>query len=128
MKIVADASAILAILFDEPDSKICLAKLLSASDVMISPVNWWEVQVRMRSKYGEAGETMAEDWMTRNGIMIESITAEQARIAVSASVNFKGRPARLNLGDCFAYALARAKKAPLLYKGEDFVHTDVEPA
>ena len=65
------------------------------------------------------------------GVTIEPVTAEQAAIARGAYRDFgKGRshPAQLNVGDCFAYALAVTTGDSLLFKGEDFTHTDVQPA
>src|SRR5262249_60411163 len=64
-------------------------------------------------------------------MVIEPVTEAQARIAREAYRDFgrgSGHPARLNFGDCFAYALARQTGQPLLFKGDDFVHTDVTPA
>ena len=63
--------------------------------------------------------------------MIEPVTEAQARIAREAYRDFgrgSGHPARLNFGDCFAYALAKAMNEPLLFKGDDFTHTDLTPA
>jgi ribonuclease VapC len=65
------------------------------------------------------------------GIVIEPVTEQQARIAREAYRDFgrgSGHRAKLNFGDCFAYALAKALNEPLLYKGTDFSHTDVMPA
>ena len=128
MSIAADASALLAILLAEPDADLYLAKLVAARAVWISPVNWWEVQVRMQSLYGEAGEKSAAIWMAKLGIAVEPITERHAAIALAAFARFHGRPARLNMGDCFAYALAQAKDVPLLYKGGDFAKTDIASA
>jgi ribonuclease VapC len=63
-------------------------------------------------------------------VEIAAVDAELARLAADAFARFgKGRHrAGLNYGDCFAYALAKARRAPLLFKGDDFVHTDIEPA
>ena len=127
MNIVADASALLAILLGEPDGDQYLSKLLIASIVWISPVNWWEVQVRMRVRYGGAGEASSAKWMKQVGIVLEPVTLRHAEIATAAYARYRGRPAKLNLGDCFAYALARTKDVPLLYKGDDFGHTDLRP-
>jgi len=72
-----------------------------------------------------------EEIIERYDIDIEYVTAEQARIARQAYRDFgkgSGSPAQLNFGDCFSYALARVKREPLLFKGDDFVHTDVRPA
>jgi ribonuclease VapC len=74
---------------------------------------------------------MLDDLLENSKIMIEPVTAEQARIARQAYREFgkgSGHRAGLNFGDCFAYALARVKREPLLYKGDDFVHTDVRSA
>ncbi len=128
MNLVADASAVLAVLLDEADADVYVSKLLLAGKVWISPVNWWEVQVRMRSIFGEAGERAASRWMGEIGIMVEPLTDAHAQLALSAHVRFRGRPARLNMGDCFAYALAKANDAPLLFKGGDFGNTDVRSA
>jgi ribonuclease VapC len=128
MNIVADASALLAILLAEEDGEQYLSRLLVAGAVWISPVNWWEVQVRMRSLYGDAGEASTVKWMTQLGIEVVPITLRQAEIALAAYARYRGRPAKLNMGDCFAYALANEKDAPLLYKGNDFGKTDVRPA
>lgn len=82
----------------------------------------------MRSLYGEAGEQAASRWMSELGITVEPVTAAQVELALGAHSRFRGKPARLNMGDCFAYALAKAKAAPLLYKGDDFGNTDVRSA
>lgn len=122
---VADASAVLAILLGEADSERHLTRFLAAHVIWISPVNWWEVQVRMRSRYGAEGEVLARQWMTQMGIVMEPVNVAQADTALDAHTRYHGRPARLNLGDCFAYALAKAKDAPLIYHGNDFSATDV---
>jgi len=71
-----------------------------------------------------------ETFIRRLAITVTPFDAEQARRAVEARLRFgKGRhPARLNLGDCFSYALAKTRKAPLLYVGDDFTRTDIEAA
>jgi ribonuclease VapC len=128
VNIVADASALLAVLLGESDAEQYLSKLLVAGTVWISPVNWWEVQVKMRVRFGVAGETSTAKWMTQVGIAVEPVTIQHAEIALAAFARYRGRPAKLNMGDCFAYALAQAKDAPLLYKSGDFGNTDLRPA
>ncbi len=128
MRIAVDASALLAILLDEPDAEVYLSKLLTATTAWISPVNWWEVQVRMGARYGEAGEAKSAAWMESVGIAVEPVTLAQAKLAATTFARYRGRPARLNMGDCFAYALARTKVVPLLFKGDDFEQTDVNGA
>ena len=74
---------------------------------------------------------MLDDLIENSKITIEPVTEEQARIARQAYRDFgkgSGHRASLNFGDCFVYALARVKREPLLYKGDDFVHTDVRSA
>lgn len=128
MTLVVDASALLAILLNEPDAEFYLSKLLLAGTPLISPVNWWEVQVRMQSLYGAAGEKKSAEWMASLNIAVEPVTPGHAQIALEAFGRYRGRPARLNMGDCFAYALAQGREAPLLYKGGDFSATDVMTA
>ena len=72
-----------------------------------------------------------DDFVQESAITIESVTVDQARIARDAYRDFgegSGHPAALNFGDCFAYALARSTGEPLLFKGNDFSHTDVKSA
>lgn len=128
MRIAVDASALLAILLNEPDAEVYLSKLLSAATAWISAVNWWAVQVCMRVRYGAAGEAKSAEWIEGIGLVVEPVTPAQAKIAVDAFARYQGRPARLNMGDCYAYALAQAKGVPLLCKGNDFARTDVETA
>ena len=125
VEIVVDASALLAILLGESDAHVYSAKLLAASRAWISPVNWWEVQVRMRTLYGPAGEAQSAAWMVNSGVEIEPVTARHAQLALDAFARYRARPAALNMGDCFAWALATAKNLPLLFKGSDFSHTDL---
>ena len=128
MRLVADASALLAVLLAEPDAEVMQSKLAAATKAWISPVNWWEVQVRMHAIYGEAGVSASVRWMETIGLIVEPVTLAQANTALSAYARYHGRPARLNLGDCFAYALAREKDVPLLFKGGDFPQTDIKSA
>jgi ribonuclease VapC len=72
-----------------------------------------------------------DDVIDEIGIVIEPVTVEQAKIARQAYRDYgkgSGHPANLNFGDCFSYALAREKREPMLWKGDDFGHTDLRPA
>ncbi len=91
-------------------------------------MNWWEVMVRVRTVMGEAGELLAQNLMSAKGIEIALIGPKDALAAFEAFKRYRGRPARLNMGDCFAYALAKQKDMPLLFKGNDFAATDVKVA
>lgn len=126
MNLVVDASALVAIAFREPEEPVFTEILLRASGKVMSPVNFWEALVRVRSAYGVAGAEMVEDLMKAFAITVEPVTERHARLAVEAFARFgKGQPAKLNLGDCFAYALAQDFARPLLFKGLDFPQTDI---
>lgn len=126
---VVDASALLAILFTEPERRAFSLALNHASSALLSPVNWYEAAVNAES-YGTPEVKALESLIQRIGIQIVPIDEGQMQLAHAAWRKYgKGRhKARLNMGDCFAYALAKHTGEPLLYKGNDFVHTDVKSA
>lgn len=126
---IVDSSAVLAILFNEPDAAIYATAIASAATCRISAANYVETAVVVESQ-STAGGRQFDTFMRRAGIAIEPVTEEQALLARQAYADFgKGRhPAGLNFGDCFAYALAKAMREPLLFKGNDFSRTDVEAA
>ena len=127
--ITVDASAILAILLQEPDGADLKAAIFASGGGVISPVNHWEVLVRARTARGEGGRALAEGLMDTLGVMTTPAGADDARRAADAFERFgKATPAKLNLGDCFAYALAAKEGGGLLYKGDDFPKTDVVSA
>lgn len=96
---------------------------------VISPVNWWEVAVRAHTVKGDQGVGIIESILSRLNTRIAPSDEAQARTAFDAHVRFgRGTPAALNLGDCFAYALATAEGDGLLFKGEDFPRTDIRSA
>jgi ribonuclease VapC len=95
----------------------------------MSPVNFWEVLVRAHATDGSIGVMNAERVMRSFVIQVVPMDLETARIAADAFARFGKRAAGgLNLGDCFAYALAMQRGAPLLFKGIDFTKTDVASA
>lgn len=123
---VVDASALIAILAKEPDWRDISLRLKRAAMARISAVNWYETAVNAE-KYGASNLKALESLMKTAGIEIVSVDEEQTRLAHAAWRKYgKGRhEARLNMGDCFAYALAKSLNEPLLFKGDDFPHTDV---
>lgn len=128
---IVDASAILAMLFKEPEEYSFADHIGGCADeTVISPVNYLEVSLRIDR--GETPELSAalDPLLESPGMRIATITPDQARLAREAYRRYgKGNhPARLNLGDCFPYALAMARGEPLLFKGDDFRQTDVEAA
>jgi ribonuclease VapC len=126
--IVVDASALVAILAGEPEADAFI-KLLVETPSLLSPLGFWETTVAARRVLGPDGQQSLLALMDALRIEITAAGGETARIAVEAETRFgKRTPARLNLGDCFAYALAKERNLPLLYKGDDFSWTDIEPA
>ncbi len=128
---IVDASALLAILLEEPDGDAMEDALLAprTSHVM-SPVNYLEAAIRADSLAGSAKGAELDRLLSDLAIEVVPATPEQAQLAREAYRRFgKGNhPAKLNIGDCFAYALSKARGEALLFKGNDFTLTDVEPA
>ena len=128
--IVVDASAICAIVFREPEREQLLQRLIEAGQGIISPLNHWEVMVSVTQRERGATPAMVRDLLASTEVGVAPIGSLEADEAFSAWRTFgKGRhPAQLNLGDCFAYALAKSRDLPLLFKGEDFAMTDIRSA
>ena len=126
--IVVDASALVAVLLDEPEKRQILT-LLATEEAAMSPIGYWEAHTQIHGLRGNDGATDLDALLANFGIQITPITAATAKLAVQAQIAFgKRTPAKLNLGDCFADALAKESDAPLLFKGDDFGRTDVRPA
>ncbi|HEX3883197.1 MAG TPA: type II toxin-antitoxin system VapC family toxin [Stellaceae bacterium] len=128
---IVDASAIVAILFAEPEAVACADAIAAAGQRRISAVNFLEAAIVIDGKRDPVVSRRFDEFMNSAAISIEPVDEEQARVARAAYRDFgrgSGHPARLNLGDCFAYALARCRGEELLFKGNDFIHTDLTPA
>jgi len=124
---VVDTSALVAILFGEPDAEMFASALEVASTRLISAVTRVELSCVVEGRKGEPGRQDLERLLAGVGCEIVSVTPGHAGIAIDAFRRFgKGRHrAGLNIGDCFSYALAAATDLPLLFKGDDFTHTDI---
>jgi ribonuclease VapC len=128
---IVDSSALVAILKREPEQAAFSALLEAASDLHISAATYLETAMVIDRPRDPGIGRMLDDVIERSRIIIEPVTAEHARIARQAYRDYgrgSGHPANLNFGDCFSYALARARREPILFKGDDFVHTDLRPA
>lgn len=125
--IVVDTSALVAILLGEPDAERFAQTLASARLRLLSAVSRVELSFVIEGRKREAGRIDLERLLNEGAFEIVSVTPEHAEIAISAFRRFgKGRHrAGLNIGDCFSYALSVASGHPLLFKGDDFVHTDI---
>lgn len=127
--IVIDASALVAILLDEPEADLFREFLLMRPGATLSPIGYWEAATRLRSVRGDDGVSELDIVIDRLRIVIAPATERTTRLACGAERAFgKRTPARLNLGDCFAHALATELSVPLLYKGDDFSRTDIKRA
>ncbi|GES49640.1 twitching motility protein PilT [Rhizobium sp. NBRC 114257] len=132
---IVDASAIIAIMFEETEAPDCMMALQTDAQRLISAVNYVEAGTVMagRIKEGDRHEAIADldEFLTEFRIEIASIDENLARAAMKARVEYGkdfGTRGGLNFGDCFAYALAKRHSAPLLYVGDDFALTDVRSA
>jgi ribonuclease VapC len=125
--IAVDTSALMAIALDEPVAEACMAALEAEDEILISAGTLAEVLIVSARR--RVGAKMAEvlDGFDLNIVPVTPAAAR--RIGEAYSRWGRGmHPAALNFGDCFAYALARATGEPLLFKGDDFRHTDIMPA
>jgi ribonuclease VapC len=128
-----DAYALCAVLLREVDGAEFLSAMLGSPFSLTSPVAVYEATVALaRTLDGDISLAHGQviHLLDACGIQIVAIDAAVATAALDAFARFgKGRhPARLNMGDCFAYACARLHEAPLLFKGDDFAQTDVVAA
>jgi ribonuclease VapC len=126
---VIDASGLLAILLDEPERRAFNEAIEAADARAMSVATLVELSIVLESRSGAEGLRDLDLFVVRAGIELVPVDLEQAHEARRAFSRFgRGRhPAGLNYGDCFAYALARVRGEPLLFKGEDFSQTDVLP-
>jgi ribonuclease VapC len=127
--IVVDTSALIAILREETDSAELAAALGKAGRRLISAGTMLEAGLVTVHRADEHARLM--QLVERAQLEVVAIGAAEVESGIQAARRF-GRgskhPAKLNFGDCFAYALARTWNLPLLFKGDDFIHTDIEPA
>ena len=128
-----DASALTALLTDEDEARELLARLQQTERRLTSPLAMWETAIAVARILGLAIEDAAEaieSYLALMDIKTVAVPPETARLALDAFARYgKGRhSARLNFGDCFAYACARHFGEPLMFKGADFPQTDIEAA
>ncbi|QAU48719.1 type II toxin-antitoxin system VapC family toxin [Bradyrhizobium guangzhouense] len=128
---IVDTSALIAILRNEPEAQRCALAIESHPIRRISAANFVEAAVVIDASRDPIASRRFDELMKEAQISIESVTQAQAQVAREAYRDFgkgSGHPARLNFGDCFAYALAKSTGEPLLFKGDDFIHTDIVSA
>ncbi|HEX6142598.1 MAG TPA: type II toxin-antitoxin system VapC family toxin [Geminicoccaceae bacterium] len=127
---VIDTSAIVAILFDEPERRRFNEAIEAHAVRLISAATLLESSIVVEGRSGEAAGRELDLLLHRARFVTVPVDAGQVDLARHAFRRFgRGRhPAALNFGDCFSYALALERRLPLLFKGDDFSRTDVEPA
>ena len=127
---ILDTSALMAILQREPEAAAFGDAVSRADRVAIAAPTLVELGMVAEGRAGEAVRARIDRLVQSMKVEVVPFTAEHASAALDAWRRYgKGRhPAGLNLGDCFAYALAVARDEPLLFKGEDFARTDVKAA
>jgi ribonuclease VapC len=127
---IVDSSALISVIFNEADEDRFVTAMIDAPLVRMSAANWLEAAIVVDARRDPNVEVRFDEVIRTLGIQIAPVTEGIALHARRAYVQF-GRgnhPARLNYGDCFAYALAKVEREPLLFKGNDFAQTDIEPA
>jgi ribonuclease VapC len=129
MRLAVDTSAIIAVIRSEPEASHILDVLGSAEQRLLSAATLLEASMVTASRVSETERL--DIFVQRAALEIVPFSAGEASIGAEAFRKFgkgSGHPAKLNFGDCFAYALAKSRNLPLLFKGDDFVHTDIRPA
>jgi ribonuclease VapC len=128
---ILDSSALVAILLNEEDGE-ALSRVLDGPEVVrMSAASYLETSIVIDKYKDVALSARLDDTILDSEIVVEPVTPEQARMARQAYRDYgkcSGHPAQLNFGDCFSYALARVKREPILFKGDDFCHTDLRLA
>jgi ribonuclease VapC len=128
---VIDTSAIFAAIAEEADSRDYRLAIKTAPIRLVSAVTLLETRIVLYSRIGESAIDMLDELVERAQIGVTPFDDEQITIAFDAFKRYgkgQGHPAQLNILDCAAYALARSRDLPLLFKGNDFTHTDVKRA
>ncbi len=127
---IVDTSALLSILQQEPDAERFARALAMNPAAQMSAANWLEASMILYVRQDEQGIRDLDGLVAHYSIEVVDVTVAQAKAARRAFMKYgKGvHPARLNFGDCFAYALAKDSGDPLLFKGEDFTQTDIAAA
>lgn len=128
---ILDTSVLIALLTHESDYQQYLDAMEAASVLRLSAGSYLEIGVVLQRTQRSYLIPNSDAFLEATGVVIEAVTVEQARIARQAYRDYgkgSGHRAQLNYGDCFSYALARDKREPILFKGDDFSYTDLRSA
>jgi ribonuclease VapC len=124
--VIVDASALLAVVFDEPDGRRFAEFIASAPRARMPAATWFEAALAVDTRGDDVASRRFDDAVRSLGIEMIAFTPEHAEHAREARRAY-GRKL-LNFGDCMVYGVAKAEREPLLFKGNDFAQTDIEPA
>ncbi|MDP4023070.1 type II toxin-antitoxin system VapC family toxin [Methylobacterium sp. NEAU 140] len=128
--IAIDTSAILAVLLAEPEEE-AFDRLMATKRMLVGAPTLVEARLSLERRFSNRSESALRRFLTDHSVDVISFNADMFDIAIDAFARYgkgRGHPARLNFGDCLSYAVAKAYAAPLLFKGADFIHTDLVPA
>jgi ribonuclease VapC len=127
--VIIDSSAILAVYFQESDAATFAHKIATTSEKFISAPTLVETCIAAVSRNGETAFRSINAQIQSANIHVVPFDAYAAEIAIAAFLKYgkgRGHKAQLNFGDCISYAMSKTEAMPLLFKGDDFIHTDVE--
>ena len=126
---IVETSALVAVLRDEPDAAEFAELIANATERRMSAASYVEVGAVIDGARDPVISRRFDEFLAEAQIEIMPVSNHQAQIVREAYRDFgrgSGHPAKLNFGDCFSYALASERGEPLLFKGDDFIHTDIE--
>jgi ribonuclease VapC len=128
--VIVDASALLVVVLNEPDGRRFAKTIASSPRARIPAPTWFEAALAIDTGGDDLASRRFDDAVRNLRIELIAFTPEHAEFAREARRIYGGRrhPARLNLGDCMVYGVAKAEREPLLFKGSEFSQTDIEPA
>jgi ribonuclease VapC len=128
---IVDSSVLVAIITKEPEGPAFARKIDQTANISMSAATYLETAIDLDKRKDPARTARLDELIEELKIEIAPFTASQAKLARQAYRDYgkgSGHPANLNFGDCFSYALAREKREPILFKGDDFQHTDLRTA
>ncbi len=129
--IAADTSALVAVVFGEPERGAFVRRMEQADRVLVSTVSVVECRMVVSGRRGQRGVTLLDDLFRLSMFDVAAVGVAEMEAAYAAFVLYgrgSGHSAALNFGDVFSYALAKVRGLPLLFKGNDFARTDIQPA
>ena len=124
--IIVDTSALVAVLLREPEAADVMRTLAEFDDVVVGAPTLFELRLVMFKRVGSSSVPDVDGLVARLALRVVPFDSAQVSLAFGALERFGGAPASLNFGDCMSYAVAKAFDAPLLFKGRDFLHTDLK--